>query len=141
MAEGFPRVLVVDDEPDLAEYIKALLEKRASAQVHVEHDGAGGVCAVRAFAPDLVITDIEMPGMSGLQMLEAVRRDAPGTPVIVVSAHASVDYALCALRAHADEFLTKPMDSATLVATVLRLAEEGRRRRGTAEAKETSAPR
>ena len=141
MAEGFPRVLVVDDDPDLAEYIKALLEKRAGAQVHIEHDGAGGVSAVGAFAPDVVITDIEMPGMSGLEMLEVVRRDVPGMPVVVVTAHLSVDYAVCALRAQADEFLTKPLDSAALVAAVLRLTEEGRRGRGPSQAKEPSAPR
>jgi LmbE family N-acetylglucosaminyl deacetylase len=75
------------------------------------------------------VTDIEMPGLSGLELLAELRRTVPTVPVVVMTAHVSVEYAVSALRAQADEFLTKPLDNARLVEAVLRLVEEARRRR------------
>ncbi|TPX04990.1 response regulator, partial [Schumannella luteola] len=66
---------------------------------------------------------------SGLDLLTAVRIDTPWMPVVIMTAHVSVDYAVSALRAQADEFLTKPIDSTRLVEVVTRLADEGRARR------------
>ncbi len=83
--------------------------------------------------PDVVVTDIEMPGLSGLELLAELRRLMPTVPVVVMTAHVSVEYAVSALRAQADEFLTKPLDNARLVESVTRLVEESRRRK--AEAK------
>ena len=65
---------------------------------------------------DLLITDIELPGMSGLELLERVRELAPGLPVAVLTGHASVDYAVSALRGAAAEFLQKPVEPAGPVA-------------------------
>ena len=73
-----------------------------------------------------MLTDIEMPGMSGLDLIAQVRQVKPGLPVIVMTAHASVDYAITALRYDANEFLTKPVSSADLVSTVTHLAQEAR---------------
>ncbi|MGG1909959.1 DUF2277 family protein [Microbacterium sp. NRRL B-14842] len=86
-----------------------------------------------AVKPDVVVTDIEMPGLSGLELLAELRRLMPTVPVVVMTAHVSVEYAVSALRAQADEFLTKPLDNARLVESVTRLVEESRRRK--AEAK------
>ncbi|WP_402845404.1 response regulator [Microbacterium sp. GXS0129] len=125
-----PRVLVVDDDPDVALLVKVLLERRAGAEVEVATSGESALARVGAFRPDLVVTDIEMPGLSGLELLAELRRRMPGVPVVVMTAHVSVEYAVSALRAQADEFLTKPLDNARLVEVVQRLAEEGRARRG-----------
>ena len=54
-----------------------------------------------------MLTDVEMPGMTGLELLQALRRVAPDLPVAVLTSHASLDYAVRALRDHADEFLQK----------------------------------
>jgi LmbE family N-acetylglucosaminyl deacetylase/CheY-like chemotaxis protein len=136
MAEEARRVLVVDDDPDVAMFVKTVLERRSGCVVQLATDGASAITAVGAFRPDVVVTDIQMPGLSGLDLLGAIRAETPWLPVVIMTAHVSVDYAVSALRAQADEFLTKPLDSARLVEVVTRLAEEGRARRDAATPKE-----
>ncbi len=123
------RVLVVDDDPDLVELVQTILERRLGVEVLAVADGRAALDALDAFDPDLVIADIEMPGMSGLELLEAIRAQVPWMPVAIMTAHVSVDYAVSALRSQADEFLTKPFDTAQVVAAVERLIAEGRVRR------------
>lgn len=120
------RVVVVEDDLDVAMYTKTVLEKRAGCVVVAVSDPSKVLEAVAALKPDVVITDIEMPGVSGLDLISQIRELQPGTPVIVMTAHVSIDYAVTALRNQANEFLTKPVSSADLVAHVTRLAEESR---------------
>lgn len=129
MPDDAPRVLVIDDDPDVALLVKTVLERRAGCTVDVAEDGQIAVERVAASRPDVVVTDIEMPGLSGLELLAELRRMDPSVPVVVMTAHVSVEYAVSALRAQADEFLTKPLDNGKLVEAVTRLVEEGRRRR------------
>ncbi|MDF2560331.1 MAG: histidine kinase [Microbacterium sp.] len=129
MPEDAPRVLVVDDDADVALLVKTVLERRAGCIVDVAADGSAAVERVAQVRPDVVVTDIEMPGLNGLELLAELRRTVPTVPVVVMTAHVSVEYAVSALRAQADEFLTKPLDNAKLVESVTRLVEEGRRRR------------
>lgn len=123
------RVCVIEDDPDVAFYMKTVLEKRADAQVIAITDPSVALATIQDFEPDLVLTDIEMPGISGLDLLRELRTRYPGMPVVVMTAHVSVDYAVSALRAQADEFLTKPVASGELIAIVRRLSEEGRAKR------------
>lgn len=136
MVEESPRVLVVDDDPDVALLVKTVLERRAGCIVETAEDGRSAIERIAALRPDVVVTDIEMPGLSGLELLAELRRTSPNVPVIVMTAHVSVEYAVSALRAQADEFLTKPLDNAKLVEAVTRLAAEGRRRREEARPQE-----
>lgn len=130
------RVLVVDDDPDVALFVKTMLERRGGCVVQLAADGIAAIAAIGTFRPDVVVTDIQMPGLSGLELLAAIREDAAWMPVVVMTAHVSVDYAVSALRAQADEFLTKPLDSTRLVEVVTRLADEGRARREAVTPKE-----
>ena len=123
------RVLVVEDDPDVAELTRTVLERRIGCEVEVLGDPTSAAALVEQFRPDVVVTDIEMPGMTGLELLGTLRELQPGIPVIVMTAHASADYAIRALRGRADEFLTKPASSAELAETVTRLAEQWRSRR------------
>ncbi|WP_374007076.1 response regulator [Leifsonia sp. LS-T14] len=123
------RVVVVEDDPDVAFFMKTVLEKRADAVAIAVTDPSLALTRIAEFEPDLVITDIEMPGISGLDLLKELRSQYPGMPVVVMTAHVSVDYAVSALRAQADEFLTKPIASSELVAIVNRLAAQGRLKR------------
>ncbi|WP_282846041.1 response regulator [Microbacterium oxydans] len=136
MPEDSSRVLVVDDDPDVALLVKTVLERRAGCIVDVAEDGQIAIDRVADVRPDVVVTDIEMPGLSGLELLAELRRIVPSVPVVVMTAHVSVEYAVSALRAQADEFLTKPLDNGKLVEAVTRLVEEGRRRRAEARTPE-----
>ena len=135
MSEPY-RVVVVEDDLDVAIYTKTVLEKRIGCTVLTVSDPRRAREAVAQLKPDVLITDIEMPGMSGLDLIAGVREEQPGTPVIVMTAHVSVDYAVTALRNQADEFLSKPVSSADLVAHVTRLAEESRTARKNAPARQ-----
>jgi LmbE family N-acetylglucosaminyl deacetylase/CheY-like chemotaxis protein len=120
------RVLIVDDDPDVAMWTRTILERRGGCTVRAITDPRQARYVVDEFAPDVVITDIEMPGMTGLEVIAQLRADQPSLAIIVMTAHVSVDYAVRALRSQADEFLTKPIASAELVTIVRRLAAEGR---------------
>jgi LmbE family N-acetylglucosaminyl deacetylase/CheY-like chemotaxis protein len=129
MADEAYRVLVVDDDVDVALYTRTVLERRGGCTVRAISDPALARSVVDDFHPDVVVTDIEMPGMTGLELIALLRADQPDLPVVVMTAHISVEYAVSALRSQADEFLTKPVASAELVAVVRRLAAEGRANR------------
>lgn len=118
-------VVVVEDDPDVAFYTKTVLEKRGCVVEGVANPLLARA-AIRRLSPDVVITDIEMPGMTGLELIEEIRAERPGIPIVVMTAHVSVDYAVAALRSQADEFLSKPVSSTDLFAVVRRLADEYR---------------
>ncbi|WP_029289725.1 response regulator [Cellulomonas sp. HZM] len=136
MADERVRVLVVEDDVDTAQLVATVL-RRAGMETVVVHDAASALGEVDRDEFDLVLTDIQMPGMSGLDLLVELRSRAPGVPVVVSTAFASVDYAVEALRRDADEFLVKPVPAATLVERVTTLAQRGRAARASQARGET----
>ena len=137
MAEAY-RVVVVEDDADVAFYTKTVLEKRGGCVVETVSDPSLARAVIDAFLPDVVVTDIEMPGINGLELMEQIRTDHPGIPVAVMTAHISVDYAVGALNAQADEFLIKPISASDLVSAVMRLAADGRASRNQGDGKRDS---
>ena len=119
------RVLLVDDDPVYSEYLRRVLSSGGFAVVS-ESDAAAALARVRAEPWDLLITDIELPGMNGIELLKRVRELVPDLPVAVLTGHASVDYAVSALRGAAAEFLRKPIGRANLVAKAAELIAAGR---------------
>jgi len=122
------RIVVVEDDADVALYTKTVLEKRAGCAVATVSNPFDARATIAEFKPDVVITDIEMPGMTGLQLIEETRVDHPAMPIVVMTAYISTHYADASLIAQADDFLLKPISSADLVAVVTRLAEASRAR-------------
>src|SRR5437773_1278594 len=102
------KVLLCDDEEPLCRGLARLL--RTTFEV-VTADGPGGLLRLEQESFDVVITDLRMPGASGFDILEAVRRRAPHTPVIVMSGSAEIHDAVRAMRAGARDFLIKPIES------------------------------
>ncbi|GEA83782.1 MAG: response regulator [Cellulomonas sp.] len=129
MTDAQVRVLVVEDDADTALFVRTVLERRAGMSVTVTADAMSALAHVASQGVDLVLTDIQLPGMSGLELLGALRSAAPGVPVVVMTAFASVDYAVDALQREADDFLVKPLSAADLVERATRIAERGRARR------------
>jgi DNA-binding NtrC family response regulator len=92
-------------------------------------DGEAGLLLFAADRHALVITDVKMPGMSGLEVLRRVKERAPETPVLVITAHADVDLAVAAMKAGAFDFIGKPFHREHLVLTVDKALEQRRLRR------------
>ena len=120
------RVLVAEDEPKQAELIRRYLEVEGYA-VAVVHDGRSAVEEARRRAPDLVILDVMMPGMDGLDVCRILRYDTE-IPVIFVTARSTEDDLLLGLDLGADDYITKPYSPRELMArvrTVLRRSGAG----------------
>jgi two-component system response regulator AtoC len=102
------KVLLCDDEESLCRGLARLLR---SAYEVVTADGPGGLARLSHETFDVVVTDLRMPGVSGFDLLEAVRKRSPRTPVIVMSGNAEIHDAVKAMRAGARDFLIKPIDA------------------------------
>ncbi|HEU5417075.1 MAG TPA: response regulator [Streptosporangiaceae bacterium] len=120
------RILLVEDDPDSARFIEHVLGGRAGFEIEHAPSPAAALPRIGPERWDLIITDIEMPEMTGIEMLETLRRQAPSVPVVVISAHATVDNTLGALRGRADDFLQKPLRPDPLIATVSNIIARGR---------------
>jgi CheY-like chemotaxis protein len=126
MADGAGRILVVEDDPEAAAYVLHVLRGRGGfAVTHTVHP-ADALRQATAARWDLVLADVEMPGMTGIELLGRLREIAPQLPVAVLTAYPSVDYVVQALRNSADEFLEKPVQPDRLVAVVAGLVARGR---------------
>ena len=113
------RVLVADDNADMREYLTNLL-RTSGYQVSGVTDGQQALEAIRAQVPDLVISDVMMPRLDGLQLLAALRTDSrtAAVPVLLLSARAGPDASIEGLLAGADDYLVKPFAAADLLARV-----------------------
>jgi response regulator RpfG family c-di-GMP phosphodiesterase len=116
-----PRVLVADDEPEIRGVLTDLLEDAHDCVAVSSAEAALEALASRPF--DLVVSDIMMPGMSGLELLPLVRERAPETVVIMISGVQSVESAIDALRAGAFDYIMKPFDLHHVEAAVSRALE------------------
>lgn len=113
------RILVVDDEPDACEVIRQVLEGEGhSATSETSAHGALARIATQDF--DLVLTDVTMAEMNGLDLCRKIVDTRPDTPFIVVTGQGSMDTVITALRIGARDFLTKPLDAESLVLAVAR---------------------
>jgi LmbE family N-acetylglucosaminyl deacetylase/ActR/RegA family two-component response regulator len=124
------RILLVEDDPDTARFILHVLGSRAGFDIEHAPSPAAALPRIGPERWDLVITDIEMPDMTGIELLETLRRQAPALPVAVITAHVTVDNTLGALRGRADDFLEKPLKPDALISSVTTLISRGRAGRG-----------
>ena len=116
------RVLIVDDDAASRE----LLETRLGAlncQVAMAADGREALTAIRREAPSVVLLDLQMPGMNGLEVLRTLRQDGMNIPVIVITAHGSIESAVEAMKEGAYDFILKPFDPKHLEIVVRKALE------------------
>jgi EAL domain-containing protein (putative c-di-GMP-specific phosphodiesterase class I)/CheY-like chemotaxis protein len=119
------RVLVVEDEPALRRAFARMLEG-VGFSVQQAGDGQQAIEALAAGAFDVVLTDVGMPGMDGMQLLRVVRERDLDVPVILISGHPSIESAVSAVEYGALQYLIKPVDSRSLIEAVGRAAKLGR---------------
>lgn len=126
------RILVVDDEPDMVETVARILTHLGHESVTATEGGAALELLERE-RPDLVLTDLRMPGMDGLALLKEVKRIDPEAPVVLFTAHATIQTAVEAIKAGAFDYIAKPFTADQLqvvierALTQRRLQEENRR--------------
>ena len=122
------RVLVADDNADMREYLQRLLSP--AYLVHAVGDGETALALARAEHPDLIISDVMMPGMDGLALVSALRRDqaTETIPVLLLSARAGPDATVEGLDAGSDGYLAKPFTAGELLARVRSAVELSRLR-------------
>jgi DNA-binding NtrC family response regulator len=106
---GGERILVVDDERSQREILQLILEGEGY-RLATAANGALALQALREAEFDLVLTDLKMPGMSGIALLEELLRTAPGACVVLMTAHGSIGTAVDAIKKGAYDYLTKPLD-------------------------------
>ena len=111
------RILVVEDDRTVGAYVARGLGEQQNA-VELVADGRAGLDAAAAGHFDLIVLDLRLPGLSGLEVLRTLRDRGVGTPVLVLTAQDSVEFKVDALRMGADDYVTKPFAMAELIARV-----------------------
>ena len=102
------KLLIVDDEAEICEFLKSFFEDR-DYRVAVAHDGTQALDQADLFHPDVVLLDIQMPGMDGLQTLKKIKEKHPRVKVIMVTAVETQEKIEEAMRLGADNYITKPL--------------------------------
>jgi two-component system response regulator AtoC len=111
------RILVVEDEPNLRKVLATLL-RREGYEVTVAENGEVGLAEFDKNGADVVVTDMVMPRIGGMEVLRAINGKAPDVPVIIVTAHGTVDSAVEAIKLGAFDYITKPFDQAELQSVI-----------------------
>jgi two-component system response regulator HydG len=121
--QALPTILVVDDEPGIVEPLAKIFEKE-SLRVLTAQSGAGALEILRREPVSVLLTDLVMPGMSGLDLLKASRSVSPETETILMTAYGTVENAVDAMRNGAYDFVTKPVKRAHVVRAVTKALEK-----------------
>ncbi|MHB1846684.1 MAG: sigma-54-dependent transcriptional regulator, partial [Deltaproteobacteria bacterium] len=117
-------ILIVDDDPAVGKVLAALLVQ-AGLQVELASSGEAALALLDLRPASLVLTDLRMGGMSGLELLLRLRARHPDVPVVMLTAHATVSLAVEAMKAGAADFLAKPFDREEVVFTVKKALARG----------------
>ncbi len=111
-----PKILVIDDEPSIVNLVSAYL-KPEGYDVYTASDGPSGLKAAKAYKPDLVVLDLMLPGMDGLELLSRLRRESD-VYVILLTARTEETDKIVGLSVGADDYVTKPFSPRELVARI-----------------------
>jgi DNA-binding NtrC family response regulator len=121
-ADRIPSVLVVDDEPGILESLGILL-RNAGFETHTARGGRAGLEQLSAIQPDIVLSDVRMPDVGGVEILAAARQQNSDTPVILMTAQATLQSAMQAVNEGAFYYIQKPFRNDELLAILKRAAE------------------
>ena len=142
------RILIVDDEPDMRLAVRNVLKLRGY-EISEAGDGPSALAMARENRPDLVLLDISLPGMDGIEVLDGLKKIDETVPVVMITGYGHIQSAVDVMKLGASEYLQKPFENAQLVETVKKLVQGTAPQalspapapRAEAPAKEASAPR
>ena len=115
-------ILLVDDEEGIRKVLGISLAD-CGYQVATAADGAEALALFRIFRPTVVLTDIKMPGMDGIELLRKIKEESPDTEVVMLTGHGDLELAIKSLRFEAADFLTKPISDEALEVALKRVRE------------------
>ncbi len=128
MTRESSRILIVDDEANARNALAEILSEEGYS-TKTAADGFKALPSLADFGPHLVLTDLKMPGMDGLELLKKVHEHDPEVPVVIMTAFGEVSTAVSAIRQGAVDYLTKPLNAESLLVVVERSLEHSRLRR------------
>jgi NtrC-family two-component system response regulator AlgB len=132
------RVLVIDDEESIRKMLRVCLEG-AGYRVTLAPTGEAGVAAAKRSPPDIALVDLRLGGMDGIAVTRALAQEAPTAAVVIMTAYATIDNAVDAMRAGADDYLPKPFTPAQVLHVVHKAAESAGLRAELAELKSATS--
>lgn len=112
------KILIVDDEPDMLKLLSMILREKTPYEVTTTNNPVEAVELAKNEKFDLVITDLKMPGLDGLQLLEEVKKRDEDVPVIIITAYGTIDAATEAIEKGGFDFITKPFKKEQILFTI-----------------------
>ena len=113
------KILIIEDEEAIRRVlVKILTEENKNYQVFAAGDGLAGIEAIKKADFDLVLCDIKMPKMDGVEVLEAAKKIKPEIPIVMISGHGDLDTAVSTMRLGAYDYISKPPDLNRLLNTI-----------------------
>jgi NtrC-family two-component system response regulator AlgB len=138
--KGEVRVLVIDDEESIRKMLRLCLEG-AGYRVTLAPTGEAGVAAARKSPPDVALVDLRLGGMDGIAVTRALAQEAPAAQVVIMTAYATIDNAVNAMRSGAVDYLPKPFTPAQVLHVVQKAVESAEMRTELAELKKSASAR
>ena len=120
-------IVIADDESNILQLLQHMLDPTLATVAAVAMDGLSALERVREHRPDVLVTDIRMPGCSGIELIGRVKEIYPDIDIVVISGYREFDYLQSILRYGVPEFLLKPVEESELNATLARIAEKRER--------------
>lgn len=112
------KILIVDDEPDMLKLLSMILREKTPYEITTTNNPIEALELAKNVNFDLVITDLKMPGLDGLQLLEEVKKRDEDVPVIIITAYGTIDAATEAIQKGGFDFITKPFKKEQILFTI-----------------------
>ena len=129
------RILVIDDEPDMLMLLRIMIEDNTDYEVETTNNPAEGLKLLKDKHYDLVISDLKMPGMDGIELFDELKEIKPDIPVIIITAYGSLEIGDEALKKGVADFITKPFRKDSILFAINRTLELARVQRENIELK------
>jgi DNA-binding NtrC family response regulator len=112
------KLLIVDDEPDMLKLLEMIIREKTPYQTITTNNPLEAVEIIKKSGLDLVITDLKMPGLDGVELLEAIKKIDEDMPVIIITAFGTVESAIETMQKGAFDFITKPFKKEQIIYTI-----------------------
>ena len=111
-------IIIVDDEPDLLDLLKLILTEKTNHKILTTSDPRQAIEWCKAYNADLLISDLRMPEMEGIELLKIIKQMDPDLPLILITAFGTIESAVEAMRLKAFDYITKPFKKEQILVTV-----------------------